>query len=323
MKPFYLQKHIADAKPGTTIYILGATGIGKTHAMKEICDPHWFWLDSMKCVNIKEFRDTVEKQLHTSLVSKISNSDSSKRVIIIDELEVFHQLDRAILGYVAELKQNTHVVVVICNISLEKKIKQTTPNANIVYFSAMSDSDICLLLRQRFPSHSYAEILNAAECCYGNITQSINMLIFEQNQNETDIAAQSLYFDDIFKNQPRHNIVKIVEDDPWLVPLRYHENIHKVISRKTVYRHIIEGMCIWDMLMQLCPSSAYPIEYFTSIVLTTYPNCKKTIADFSGFTKLLSNMSLQKKNEKLMYSNDDQDFPWVHSQIFCDYIKYR
>lgn len=315
---------IRNASPGTTLFVLGATGVGKTHAVKEICKDTAFWIDSTKCATAKELREIVNTQLKTNIVATLTGTEVSKKIIVIDELDVLYHMDRGVLSYISEISQTTHVIIVISNVTLDKKIKASTDKPNIIYFSAMSEADICILLRSLFPMESYKDILAAAESCYGNLSHAINMMAVKNTSNQTDIIQQSLVTSDIFTRQSRGNIVKIIEDDPWLVPLRYHENIYKIVTSKVAYKRVIEGMCIWDMLMQLTTTTLIPIEYFASIVLITYASCRKAglPKECTDFTKLLSNLSLQKKNEKLMYSND-QDFPWMHSQIFCDYIKYR
>jgi hypothetical protein len=141
----------------------------------------------------------------------------------------------------------------------------------------------------------------------------------------------SFEFEDMFSTTDGQTLRNLLADDPWLHPLRFHENVIKDMTRRVgsqvhkhvVYKNIVERICHWDMFMQHVDDGTLPIEYVI-YTIRTLPALKKTAAPPSTceFTKLFSHLSLQKKHEKLLYS-DDTGFPWIHAQIFCDYIKYK
>lgn len=319
-----IKEAIDQAHPGMSLCILGPSGVGKTHALKTITktvDWEVYWIDSIICGGTRDLRDILEKQLGTSLLQKVSGA--RKRVIVIDELDTLYQLDRNIFTLLSSVHKHhpNHIVVYVGNSLMDKKIKTSLPGIQTLFFSAFSESDICIILKERFPTCSYKDILFVAENCFGNIAQAIHMIEMNQNNIATD---EQVGFDSIFTTTSRDVITRILQEDPWVNPLRYHENVPKLlparIKSREVYGKLLEVLCNWDMLMQHTdPDSA--IDYVTTFILQQqYPRIPA--GDLGNFTKMFSNLSLQKKNEKTLYPRGDQDFPWIQAQIFCDYSKY-
>lgn len=320
---------ISQAVTGSSICLLGPSGVGKTHALRTIlaarsAELEVLWIDSVNCSNTKDLRDILDKQLKTSLLQQVT-AGTKKRIIVIDELETLHQLDRSLFTILSSIQKHhpNHVIVYVASSLMDKKVNATIPVANVIFFSAFTESDICIILKQRYPSRSYQDILSASEKCFGNIAQAIHMIEMDQEPAETD---EHIGFDQIFTSKSRADIMKILQEDPWVNPLRYHENMPKVLPHRTrsreIYGKLLEVLCNWDTMMQHLDSDV-PIDYFTSFILQHTKNEKPSTDNLCNFTKMFSNLSLQKKNEKMMYSRGDQDFPWMQAQIFCDYSKYR
>jgi ABC-type cobalamin/Fe3+-siderophores transport system ATPase subunit len=318
---------ISQAPLGTSVCILGPSGVGKTHAVKTLCQQQQYVWDAFWVESGRDFRDIVDKQLSTSLVQNITGS-TRKRIMIIDEIETIYNADRNLFTFLASLqgRHDNHVIVYIGNSTLAKRMQAIA--TKVLFFSAFSEADICLILREKFKSQfCYEKILTAAENCYGNILQAIYMLEMDQATIQTDTPAPEGGFERIFASTGRDDVSKMLQDDPWVNPLRFHENFPKLLKKKdvAVYDKALEVLCNWDMMMQHLDihDTNLPIEYFTSFVIQNTP--KGAISNkiqLGDFTKLFSNLSLQKKNERMAYSRRDQDFPWMQAQIFCDYIKY-
>ena len=102
-------------------------------------------------------------------------------------------------------------------------------------------------------------------------------------------------------------------NDPWLIPLRFHENLIKElkIRKSTIkknneyYNKFMHNLLFFDLLMYK-NSINIASEFFTSSIyhLTQMPIKSKQISDISVFTKMLSYLSLQKKYMKKSYSTN-------------------
>lgn len=318
-----VDKHL---QTGTgVLYVLGPAGIGKTHIIKELCRHHdmeVFWIDSYNCASNKELQDMLVKQTSTNILQCLQQS-SGKRCIIIDELETLTQFDRNILATIETFEKCHIPFVCIGNKSLEKKI------AKALVCTAPTEADICVWLKAHTDGKiPCAEVLQIAETCNGNLHTALQMA-----SKVTDKHDVQLTVDDMFVATCRDEICCIINEDQWLIPLRFHENLPSDLSTRKMtptqkqrfYHSVLESFVCWDLMMQH-GSSAIAIETIASSIIrlnnipTKSGNAQK--ADMSSFTKLFSNLSLQKKNEKKTYSTDSS-FPWTHAQIFCDYIKYR
>jgi replication-associated recombination protein RarA len=177
---------ITQAPTGSSLCILGPSGVGKTHALKSITaarSSEWevYWIDSTVCSNTKDMRDILDKQFNTSLIQKVT-ATSRKRIIIIDELETLHQLDRNLFSFLASIHKHhpNHVVVFVGSSTMDKKVSAACPGTQILFFGAFNESDICIILKERCPACSYTKILAAAEKCYGNIAHAIHMIEMDQ-----------------------------------------------------------------------------------------------------------------------------------------------
>lgn len=325
-----VENHITRQKG--IIFVLGAPGIGKTYTVKQICDHHHvdaFFIDSTNCATVKEFIDVVNKQLHTRIVQSLSG-ECKQKVVIIDELETLFQFDRGIMSAVQNLRNTTSSLPIVClgHKILERKIQQSFPNCPIYTCSAPSETDICIWLKSYTNNTvSCDRLLQLADQCNGNLHNVIQSLTISDAPKD-----EQLTFEDIYSSLSKDQIRHLLQEDVWLTPLRFHENLPKdLVNRKgtqphktKIYRTVLESLIDWDVMMNNA-SQDVALDVLTQSIqiVQNIPRKKgQTDVSASGFTKLFSNLSLQKKNEKKTYSTDS-GFPWTQAQIFCDYIKYR
>lgn len=106
---------------------------------------------------------------------------------------------------------------------------------------------------------------------------------------------------------------QVFHEDPWLHPLRFHENLpHELKQRKglhirknAAYNHIMYGMCIWDLLMSKNRNEDIQIPlFFISqylVYLQEFDRKKNAMESQDHFTKMFSHLSLEKKNQITCY----------------------
>lgn len=330
----HVEKHVVGGKG--FVFVLGPTGIGKTHTMRQICIHHGidaFCIDGGSCANGKELQDLISKQTTSRIVQELSDMQQPK-CIVIDELETLIQYDRCVPSVLQTFSNSTMPIVCIGHKLLEKKLVSMFPTCRVYVCSAPSDTDICIWLKQYTNgSIPYNRILHISETCNGNIHLVMQMLHDKEPLQQTDDA---ITIHNVFDDLTRHQLMQILEDDPWLAPLRIHENLPSDLSnrkmtkdeRERVYKSALQDIVHWDVMMQNNRTPSYALESIVSALMRvkSFPRrgiCKDSHQPVpTEFTKLFSNLSLQKKNEKKMYSTD-LAFPWIHAQIFCDYIRYK
>ena len=115
----------------------------------------------------------------------------------------------------------------------------------------------------------------------------------------------------------RDIVNKILLEDSWLIPLRFHENlIYELKNRKTTlqnknnyYKSFLFVICLFDVLMNKnCTDNAISIIISNVYFLTLIPNKKDSKPNLENFTKLLSYLSLQKKYVKKGYNYNKEFF---------------
>jgi hypothetical protein len=322
-----------EATTSGFLFILGPSGVGKTYAVATIAQSlniDVFWIDSQKCSSSRELKTLLDSQFATNLVQNIAHT-SNRRAVIIDELDTLYNIDRTIVSSLSAYTSTASAMPIICigNIALDKKIRVTFENATFVLYSAPSETDICIFLRSQYPCIGYDKIVEAAENCYGNLTTAIQCITF----GKEDKKDTSSTFDYIFTcNAQRDGIAHVMREDPWLMPLRYHENLPKELvhrkgaaaTKQKFYQQTLETLCNWDIMMQNIPNQEIPIDYMVQGVMELHTlSYKNRTSCTHDFTKLFSHLSLQRKHEKSLYTNGEEGFPWYHAQIFCDYIKHK
>lgn len=323
-----VEKHITSHKG--IIFVLGSTGIGKSFTTRTICEHYGvdaFYIDSTNCSSSKEFVDVMNKQIQTRIIQSLAQ-ETKRKVIIVDELETLMQFDRGILGALHNLRNVSVPIVCLGNKTLEKKITQVFTGSVVHMCVAPCETDICIWLKSYTSGTNVPckELLDVAERSNGNLHTAIQLL-----SNVGASKDQQQVFEDIYTTINREQIARLLEEDTWLSTLRFHENLPKDMTLRqgtktakvNLYSVILDSTIVWDALMSK-NHSAIALEVITQavVLLQSLPRKKGQTLNMSSFTKLFSNLSLQKKNEKKTYSTDS-GFPWAHAQIFCEYIKYK
>lgn len=141
---------------------------------------------------------------------------------------------------------------------------------------------------------------------------------------------------DMFRCDNASKVFEILQQDAWINPMRLHENLPSEIdfrkgtksAKEMVYVKCLEHFINWDDGMSKAEdtleSAVQILALGISHELSILPR-KKTVDDTSlhNFTKILSQMSLQKKHERTWYQKCiDHNIPTnISSHLVCNVFK--
>lgn len=289
-----------------------------------------YWIHSSNCMNAKEMRDMIQKGMKTSLLSNLAQIVATK-VVIIDELEVFLQMDRmmtsALSDALVEYRSSAGFIIILGDSALEKKVAGMKGNLKIYECCMPTPADMYLWCKDRAPkSMKKTLLMEIAEASNGNPGYAMNMVKSKMvcaSKSERAVGDET--------NRVRAKLA----DDPWLYPLRFHENLVKELAKKkgtkqqkaSVYQNCLEMLCEWDYMMGSVDDPMCAMEHVCNAITVVVPalESKKTTqkdTTLDDFTKVFSNLSLQKKQERNLHANG-LEFPWMDAHILCDYRKWK
>lgn len=307
------------------LFVSGNSGIGKTHSIKHICKTmnlHMVYISTHNCWSAEELNDLLIKNTSSSMIQVLSN-DTKKKVIVIDDFESMMAIDRTInttlLNILTNGKLKCVPIVCIASCDIVKKVGMLKKKCKIIEIPNPSDDDIIKMLLKSQLKHDDMHQIERIEkierierivrSCGGNISQCLNKLENLCDDMDTSVAIGTLYGN----NFHRDNIRKLVMTDPWLIPLRFHENLITELKNKkstigknqAFYKKFMYDLLYFDLLIHNnCIELA--CDYFASIIYFSYTiHPKKNAAtNLHNFTKILSYLSLQKKYSKKSYSSN-------------------
>lgn len=306
--------------------ICGPTGCGKTYgilqAAKE-CNKVVSVYDTSICLNGKDFKEQIMKTTKSNIMAQLLSTSSSERLIFLDELDAMLAIDRTFLTHLQTLATNIKIVIASA-IDVSTKLPD---GCKILHLNAPSEQDIVLLLKDVHKSNPVGRrltMLEAAESCNGNISVALRYMITASNKN----TNYSDTFDTIaMVYRAPHLAYKVFTMDPWLNPMRYHENfLHEMKQRikprnsllkEDVYTEFLLDICYWDMLMGDTSSHHdFAILYIAKATqkLDKLALKKTAMPPKMEFTRLINLMSVRKKNVVNMHACK---FPW-HQVGVCE-----
>jgi hypothetical protein len=355
----------------SVLFILGNSGTGKTHLVRTLCEAHDYDLQilhSQNCESARALADRLGKMTRTRLVQTFAGT-TRPVVILIDELDTLIQMDRMMLSTLTDIlhgKTLPHVALIAIGAPAQEKKLGAFKSAccQIIYCFPPSDADLFLFLRarnaalpeaaatSRIPAdrlmamaeeaggsfHAACRLWDAAMC--GGASASAGAGAGADADTANAVAPE---FHSIFRATPEAvaTVARVFSEDPWLAPMRFHENLIKEISNRKglvrdkmrVYRELLQALCDWDQwmiagVMEDSPSETAeaggpdPSDYLARRVvgglseLQRKKNTTVTDADLQDFTKVFSQISIQKKQERATYCATDAGFPWADAQIF-------
>jgi hypothetical protein len=302
------------------LFVAGNTGIGKTHRIQAICKElnlDVLSITTHNCISSIELNDIITKNI-TSKMLQILQNNIRKKIIIIDEFESIMAIDRSINNTLLSILTSNKLsnVPIICISSLEiiKKIGAIKKKCKIIELDDPSSEEIYAILQVLYPQHSKETLLNTASQSNGNILHCIQKLdnrICQSIDRNANIGM--LYSTDY----DRELIKRVILTDPWLIPMRFHENLISELKQrkctvaitKTNYKIFMENFIYFDYMMIHSFDIASDIFASMLYILSTLPLKKHAKSNVEGFTKILSYLSLQKKYMKNAYAGNIINFP--------------
>lgn len=309
------------------IVIAGSSGIGKTVGIIQALEEtgkHLIKIDCNNCMNNKEFKDILVKAISSDLLSQFEGDAGGvvqERVILIDELDALVSIDRTFINSLCSLVESNNLSDIKIIITYNLIDYKCLTSFNIIHLRKPDDADILIYMRNKYPEIPCDKLLDIIEKCNGNISSVIMKIEGFQNSS-LDVTPEIC---NLYNHLPRSKVVAVLEQDSWLHPLRFHENIINEFNirkglqktKEQCYIKILKGLCEWDRMMYHYKGKIHdvyiPLEYVTCLVLLLYafPLKKKEIVGVNqhqdNFTKMFNYLSLKKKN---MISLHTSDFPW-------------
>ena len=317
------------------LFISGKSGIGKSHSIKEICNKlnlEMIYITSANCSSSNDLEDLIVKASSSSMLQILLNHKKPK-IVVIDEFESIVALDKTInttlLNILEAKKLKSIPIICIASIDIVKRIGILKKKCTIFELSQPTHNEICKILYSINPEIDKQTLDQIINKCNGNISQcieNINNNMKKSDQIDEWINANILYATvDMFN---RENIRRVVETDPWLIPLKYHENLPQELDKRKI--SMLKSQRIYkDFMLNFVYFDNFPLELqadmFASIIYPISRLALKTNAEsyIDNFTKVLSYLSLQKKYIKKCFTNSSTDFPFYHLSSYHTNIATR
>ena len=389
----WLEQGVTPRKESTLV-VIGPSSCGKTTAVKAIIDKLTQYdvhhIQNEKCAgscNSRDLIDTLTKATRCNLLEALEGRTPRKKLIIIDELELYINIDRTVMGILTEFITKTEktvarqaLFVIICNKAFERRLSdlRNVASTNIIHFETPAITDIYKLLDHTYPGACPDMLLDIARSANGYFSQALTNASVSVQQhkslaNKSGLDSCDINVDNNVNNNVNNNVdinndidmsnLKINTEtpdtiltdleglygpnvpsremawnvlmiDPWMYPLRFHENIpRELASRKglkcekeTVYIKTLRALVDWDFIVGNGSSSdessasyslPFAIDVMCGIPCTVLPSLKRgknaDPQDLQQFTKMLSRLSLQKKHSRTMQKLLTENYcslPW-------------
>jgi len=299
------------------IIVTGKTCIGKTYSINKICNYLNYEIiniNNNNCFNSEQLNDVIFKSATSSLLQVLTGNIRNK-VIVIDNFDCIYISDKTInttlLKILTDGKIRNIPIICISNNEIIKKIGDIKKNCKIYDIVIPTKDDVIENINNS-TGHSKKQLGNLYDLSNGNmekifcdVKRDSNEILYEEHiENDCDINI--LYLNIFDRNQ----VIRIINKDPWMIPLKFHENIiieleNRKISLKNkieYYKNFIEIMCLYDYYMFKNNNEACITIFASNVYYLSLLKYKKgAVSNIGKFTKMLSYLSLQKKNIKQTY----------------------
>lgn len=293
----------------------GPSGVGKTWGIIRAIEDLGLVVQKVDDTNVKQ---SIVKIASCDIISQFLSVPLAKQVIFIDDLEMYTSVDRCFMNSILSLVNTIPAVKVVLAAScIDSKLLEKIQSIRLF---PVPESDIIIFLRERFRDLDSASIYNIVQTCQGNLGAAIHTANCKMS-----VKDKSPTLCDLYTITDASVIAQLIQIDPWLIPLRYHENILQHIKQRKgtikqkngVYTNFLEQLCEWDILHSHAKKRgdiesiyaealiSHSIQATNSLEHKKY--CKKEIEGVNNFTKLFNSLSLRKKRK---IANSKSSFPW-------------
>jgi hypothetical protein len=307
------------------LFITGNSGTGKTYMINKIVndlDLYPTSIDSINCGSTSQIIDILHKNFVSSLI-QILNNDNRRKIIIIDDYDILLSLDNTInINFYNFILQNSnkykHIpIIIIINNEVSKKLGDIKKKCKFIDSPTLGEYDIYDILQNYKKDITFEETLKIIRLSDYNLNKAIKILC-DTNSNYyiEDIIRITDLYSNIFN---KDKIMRILLKEQWIIPLNFHENlIYELMNNRRClkkdkygfYRRFILNFCYFDIFMYNNYEIGLEFFIYTIRELFDIPIYKKRcLKDINNnFMKMLSYLSLQKKNNKMSY-NYKSSFP--------------
>lgn len=346
--------------PASVLFLVGPTGVGKTHGVRSGCERlglHLQMIDTGEVSTFKEFYDMFQKMAVSDITVQLTNKSKQSIVFCIDELEAFVTIDRTFISSFQKILQQgnlPHVkIIVTAQLIVQRKMQDMHLKGTKIEMGAPDDSEMFAFLKSVAPKGTPVKgLLQIAETCNGNLSYALHTLkllsvpkqahrgrpskkkkgteAVAPDEVPHDIAAtdRAWSITDVFLRPDSTNIHRLFVEDPWLYPLRFHENMSHDLkqrsggigARRAAYCALLRTLCEWDVMMSHYRGDnfAIPLEFLGRGItwhLSGVPRKKGAQPPRDEFTKIFSYLSLCKKNQQLLQAaiSDNHELDGLHS----------
>jgi hypothetical protein len=321
------------------VWLVGIEGIGKAALVKSWAvnaGAELFTIAPETHTSSKEVIDQIGKACNTlsfeTTFSAIFAANKRPKVIVVDDIDIFASVDRSFFGNIADcLKEsqspkNVHkwrkaALVFVGSLAVEKrsrdvrkgvvmKLPEPTMSEVKQWLGNLQVKDS--VLKEAGGNMAYLQVLIKNLPCIDaqNMCSQSNAMT-EQHMDRHQ-GSEVMY-------DPRatwSDIRDVVQDDPWFHPMRFYENLPQeieyrggLVSAKLMsYRRTLLGLVDWDHLVASAEGNALEMasEFIVGldrVHLGSLRRPKKAPppAHTQSFTRLLSQLSLQKKHQRAEY----------------------
>jgi hypothetical protein len=291
------------------LFVIGNSGIGKSYYINNLCRELDFFIihiNSFNCSSSKHLIDLLYKSFVSSLIQQLTNN-KQKKIIIIDEFETLLSFDSTMNIHLLNFLNTNHKhIPIICIGSNNVKLGEIKKICPFYDFPSISINDIHKILLKYNNNLTIHQTKEYALQTNYNIKRCIQIITNTYYNKSDDFSEISELYANNFN---RDNFKRIIYKDQWLIPLKFHENLiielnNRIITKQQkyyYYKKFINNFCCFDILMN--KNTDIGIDFFISIInfLFTLKNKNNKSHSLTHFTKLLSYLSLQKKNNKKNY----------------------
>ena len=312
------------------IYIYGNHGIGKSMFIDGLLNDLDYNVIKLcyddlssknKIINLKT------KYLSNNIIS-IFKKEYKKKIILIDNLDIIKTINKGLIGELIKLvkpkKKLINVIIIfICNLSNDKKIKELKKNCICFKLNTPTNDEIKILLNNTLD----IEYLNSSLSYIKGDLRKIILLkkLYEKNEhNINDYLFKEILNKNSFNmdvkdktNQLLNNKFNLNNDfnfinetERTIVSLIFHENVVDILNKKSnsislpLYQKILDNICYGDYIDRITfQKQIWQFNDMTYLIKTYYTNylLHNNIQNIKHineirFTKILTKYSTEYNN---------------------------
>jgi hypothetical protein len=312
------------------IYIYGNHGIGKSMFIDGLLNELDYNVIKLcyddlssknKIINLKT------KYLSNNIIS-IFKKEYKKKIILIDNLDIIKTINKGLIGELIKLvkpkKKLINVIIIfICNLSNDKKIKELKKNCICFKLNTPTNDEIKILLNNTLD----IEYLNSSLSYIKGDLRKIILLkkLYEKNEhNINDYLFKEILNKNSFNmdvkdktNQLLNNKINLNNDfnfinetERTIVSLIFHENVVDILNKKSnsislpLYQKILDNICYGDYIDRITfQKQIWQFNDITYLIKTYYTNylLHNNIQNIKHineirFTKILTKYSTEYNN---------------------------